>query len=105
MEHLGQQGDFEKFFQDFTEIWRVLKPRGLLCGTCPNWDSPWLWGDPSHTRYIGPESFVFLSQAEYAKQVGITPMSDFREIYKADFEPVAMERSEDSTVFVLRAIK
>ena len=32
MEHLGSQGDFKRFFQDFSEIWRILKPGGVFAG-------------------------------------------------------------------------
>lgn len=71
----------------------------------PAWDSPWAWGDPSHRRIISRHSLVFLSQAEYAKQVGVTPMSDFRDIYTADFEYVWSDTREDTFAFVLRARK
>jgi SAM-dependent methyltransferase len=105
LEHLWSQGYAEGFFQDFTEIHRVLKPDGHLYATVPSKDSPWVWGDPSHTRYIGPESLVFLSQEEYKRQVGKTPMSDFRDIYTADFEPMWMNDDGATFAFVLRAVK
>ena len=105
LEHLGQQGDAVAFFAHFSELWRVLTPGGLLCATVPAWGSPWVWGDPSHRRYIGPESLVFLSQKEYVKQVGVTPMSDFRHIYSADFEPVWGQVNEGTFAFQLRAVK
>jgi hypothetical protein len=47
---------------------------------------------------------VFLSQAEYRKQVGATAMTDFRHIWRGDFEIVDMKEG-DSFVFVLRAVK
>lgn len=105
LEHLGQQGDYEALFAHFTEIWRILKPDGVLCATVPAWTSVWLWGDPSHRRAILPATLVFLQQAEYEKQVGVTAMSDFRHIYKADFEPVFMNVGGDTFTFILRAIK
>ena len=104
LEHLGKQGDYVSFFAQFSELWRVLRPGGLLMGTTPGRSSRWVWGDPSHTRYIGPESFVFLSQAEYARQVGERAMSDFRGIYRADFEPVRYHETE-TFAFILRAVK
>ena len=52
LEHCGHQGDWIFFFQQFTELWRILKPKGVLVGSCPNWDSPWAWGDPGHRRII-----------------------------------------------------
>jgi hypothetical protein len=50
------------------------------------------------------EQLVFLSQDEYKRQVSRTPMSDFRNIYKADFETVFQEEDDDIR-FVLKAIK
>jgi len=35
----------------------------------------------------------------------VTPMSDFRHIYKADFEPVWINVREHTFAFTLRAIK
>jgi len=105
LEHLGQQGDAVSFFATFSEIWRVLKPEGHLLGTCPAPGSPWVWGDPSHTRAILPETFIFLSQKQYKEQVGITSMSDFRHIYNADFEPVNLTVEGYSFSFVLQALK
>lgn len=105
LEHLGRQGDWRGFFAQFSELWRILKPGGFLAATCPAWTSMWAWGDPSHTRVITSGTLMFLSQAEYAKQVGQTPMSDFRFCYKADFEPVYSAENEQSHVFILQAVK
>ena len=105
LEHTGTQGDFRFFFAQFSELWRILKPNGLLAGTVPLPESRWAWADPSHKRVIAAETFVFLSQAEYARQVGHTAMSDFRFIYKADFEPVGFEEADGLLYFALRAVK
>lgn len=105
LEHTGQQGDYVFFFAQFSEIWRILKPGGFLIGTCPSRNSPWAWGDPSHKRIVQPENFVFLDQTEYVKQVGITPMSDFRYIFQADFERVHQIDDNGTFSFVLKAIK
>lgn len=106
MEHLGQQGDWRWFFDQWSELYRILAPGGHFCGISPHWSSPWAWGDPGHTRIIGPECMVFLSQVEYLLQVGKTPMTDYRFCYKADFDPVHFTVTEDgSFVYVLKAIK
>lgn len=105
LEHIGQQGDYRTFFHQFEEFWRILKPGGFFCATCPSWESMWAWGDPSHTRVITSGTLVFLSQAEYRRQVGKTPMSDFRSIYKGDFEAVHCDEDQDFLRFALRAIK
>lgn len=104
LEHLGQQGDYKLFFAQFSEFWRLLKPNGHFLATCPSKDSVWAWGDPSHTRIMQLEQLVFLSQREYREQVGKTPMSDFRNIYKADFETVFQEDDGETIRFVLQAI-
>lgn len=105
LEHCGQQGDWRLFLNQFAEFWRILKPGGLLCGTVPAWDSPWAWGDPGHTRVIPKESFIFLSQAEYAAQVGKTAMTDYRPWFKGDFQPLAYNETEHQLGFVLKALK
>ena len=105
LEHTGQQGDYVFFVAQFSEIWRVLKPGGYLMGTCPSRNSPWAWGDPSHKRIVQPESLVFLDQSEYIKQVGITPMSDFRYIYKADFVRIHIADDNNAFSFVIQAVK
>jgi len=105
LEHTGVQGDYNFFFAQFSDLWRILKPDGVLFATVPNVNSPWAWGDPSHTRVIPKETLMFLSQAEYEKQVGVTPMSDFRYIYNADFELVYLNENEHTLAFALRAVK
>lgn len=105
LEHTGSQGDYKFFFAQFEEFYRILKPEGLICATVPNWQSPWAWGDPSHKRVILLESLTFLSQQEYINQVGKTPMSDFRYIYKADFDLIGYNNSEHNLGFILKAIK
>ena len=104
LEHLGQQGDYKLFFKQFEAFHRALKPGGHFMATCPSRHSVWALGDPSHTRVMQKEQLVFLSQKSY-DAVGTTPISDFREIYKADFDIVAVTENEDVFHFVLRAIK
>lgn len=108
LEHLGYQGIARTFFDTFTEIWRILKPGGHLCATVPSRFSPWLWGDPSHRRAILPETLVFLNQAEYIAQLDgprTTPMSDFRDLYHADFNLKVSEDNRSVHAFVLEAVK
>jgi SAM-dependent methyltransferase len=104
LEHLGRQGDWRFFFAQWADFWRLLKPGGLFLGTCPAASSPWAWGDPSHTRIIGPECLIFLSQPAYA-QVGKSPMTDFRHVYSADFDIIHSVTEGDHFMFVLQAVK
>ena len=105
LEHLGQQGDARSFFAHFGEIYRILKPGGYLAATVPTWHGPWAWGDPSHRRVITRGSLAFLDQAEYVRQVGKTAMSDFRWLWKGDFELMWTDEDRDSFRFILRAVK
>lgn len=105
LEHTGAQGDYKFFFKQFSEFHRILKPNGCLLATCPSRHSGWAFGDPSHTRLIQPETLIFLSQAEYKKQIGKTAMSDFRSIYKADFETLYANDDKETFVFVIKALK
>lgn len=105
LEHIGAQGDYKTFFAQFEEFWRVLKPGGFFCATCPSYLSMWAWGDPSHTRVLTSGTLSFLSQAQYREQVGKTAMSDFRHVYQADFKPIYCTEDTEVLTFILRAVK
>jgi predicted SAM-dependent methyltransferase len=105
LEHTGMQGDYKFFFAQFSELWRVLKPDGHILATCPSRHSAWAWGDPSHTRVLQREHLIFLSQEEYANQIGVTAMSDFRSIYKANFKTFWVQEDENAFMFIIKAIK
>ena len=105
LEHTGQQGDWRFFFNQFYELWRIMKPNAYLCCAVPAWDSKWAWGDPGHTRIISEASLAFLNQNEYKLQIGKTAMTDYREWWKGDFDLVAMKYQEEGLGFVLQAIK
>jgi SAM-dependent methyltransferase len=112
LEHTGQQGDWRFFFAQFSEFWRIMKPGGYFIGSCPKWDSPWAWADPGHSRIIAPESLIFLDQGQYS-QVGSSPMTDYRHVYKGNFRtmittedvPNTPGSSEHKWGFVLAAVK
>lgn len=105
MEHLGRQGDYRRWFAEWSEFWRILKPGGTFFGTSPSLDSPWLWGDPGHTRVISVEGLTFLNQPQYTKQIGTTPMTDYRDIYQADFDVEMAKNGGHQFRYVLRAVK
>lgn len=105
LEHVGNQGDYKTFFAQFTEFHRLLTPNGKFFATVPTPDSPWAWGDPSHTRIFCKEWLTFLRQKSYGEQVGKTSLSDFRYIYKADFEIIVAQEQNDTLFFILEAIK
>jgi len=105
LEHLAQQGDYEFFFREFSEYARILKPDGFFMASCPALGSDWVWGDPSHRRVISKANLVFLDQDEYTSQVGKTPMSDFRYIYKAHFKVIFLKETKDRFYFALQVKK
>jgi hypothetical protein len=105
LEHTGNQGDHRFFFEQFTELWRILKPGGHLQADVPAWNSIWALGDPSHKRVISEASITFLIQPEYDWQIGKTPMTDFRHIYQADFSLVATRYESEMFFFELVAVK
>ena len=105
LEHIGRQGDWRGFFAEFSEYWRILAPNGYLVGSCPAYGDAWVWGDPGHTRLISPQSFTFLDQSEYSKQIGKGSMTDYRVVYQADFN-LAMQQQKDGVLyFALQAVK
>jgi predicted SAM-dependent methyltransferase len=104
LEHLAQQGDYEFFFREFSEYWRILKPGGRFFAGVPEVSSKWMWGDPSHKRVINYQTLIFLDQKHY-EQVGKTAMSDFRHIYKADFNAIYTNTIEETFYFILEARK
>lgn len=104
LEHCGKQGDWQFFFAQFYEFWRLLKPEGVLVGSTPMWDSPWAWGDPGHTRIISKQSMIFLDQEEY-NQIGKTAMTDYRPWWNGNFRVVGLNEKDDQFGFVLRALK
>ena len=105
LEHCGSQGDYKFFFNQFSEFWRILKPFGMMFITVPKWDGMWAWGDPGHTRVLAPGCFYYLCQTEYL-QIGTTKMTDYRDIYHADFNVIKIEEREELQVAAyLQAIK
>ena len=104
LEHCGVQGDWKYYFAQFSEFFRILKPGGYIMGTVPMWDSPWAWGDPSHTRIISEHCLSYLDQDHY-KQISNTSSSDFRSVWKGDFKCTGLRQTEHQFGFVLRANK
>jgi SAM-dependent methyltransferase len=105
LEHIGRQGDVTRFFEEFGEYWRILKPDGLLFATVPSGMKA-AFSDPGHTRVINEITILFLSQEEYKDQVGRTKMTDYRNVWKKDFQVVAVRRNdyEHNLSFILRKV-
>lgn len=102
LEHCGQQGDFRFFFAQFAEFWRILKPGGHFFASCPAWDGEWAWADPGHTRVITPKTLVFLEQDFYAAEIGKTAASDYRSVWKHDFQVIGVKEEKMQFFFILQ---
>lgn len=104
LEHIGRQGDWRGYFREFSEYYRILRPDGLFFASCPAIASRWLWGDPGHVRTIQFETLIFLNQSAYG-QLGKTALTDYRHVWRGDFETVHHHEDDVWFRFVLRAIK
>jgi len=104
LEHIGTQGDWRGFFEEFDEYHRILTPNGMLYASVPSLQSRWLWGDPGHTRVISAETLTFLDRKQYEKQVGSGAMTDYRDIYSGDFRLIYELDDSETYWFVLRRI-
>lgn len=106
LEHVGQQGDYRHFFAEFSEYWRILKKDGWMFISVPKWGEIFEFGDPGHTRSLSPGNFVYLSQKEYERQIGQGKMTDYRSIYKRDFNVVRIEEYNETQINVyLQVVK
>ncbi len=65
LEHIGRQGDVAEWFAFWEDLYRVLKPGGLIYGECPYYTGIWAWSDPTHVRALSEHSFVFFNQDSY----------------------------------------
>ena len=83
LEHIGRQGETYEWFAFWEELYRVLVPDGELRFESPLYDSVWCYADPSHTRALSPQAFVFLAQDSY--RIPGSAISPFR--IRCDFVP------------------
>ncbi len=88
LEHVGRQGDWRDFFDQFAEYWRLLVPGGLMGILVPCGSD--MLVDPGHSRFYHSKHFHMLSQGWYAKNFVEFNGSggDYRWYWKRNFEIV-----------------
>jgi SAM-dependent methyltransferase len=101
LEHLGTQGDYKYFFEQFNELRRILVPGGVFCASVPSQDSIWAWGDPGHTRVLPMAVFGFLTEKIY-EGVGKGPTQDYRDYIDGFWEFEGHQDIGHRIYFVLR---
>lgn len=104
LEHLGKQGDWRGYFDEFAEYWRLLKPNGLFAALVPiGLDA---LADPGHTRFFWTNHFFMLSQQWYADSLKEGKrVTDYRWYWKRDFYPEVINLVEQHhIVAILRKV-
>lgn len=91
LEHIGETGKTDQWFQFWEELYRVMKPTARLQFLSPLWSSVWAWADPSHVRPLMPESFIFFNQDSY--RIEGSPISPYR--INCDFQALGFTKEGD----------
>ena len=82
--------DLDGFFAFFAEIWRVCQPDALVNIVCPFGYTRGAFQDPTHTRYIVPPTFYYLTAEENGNWDYHLPLK-FKIIHcDLVFEPLAL---------------
>lgn len=100
LEHIGKQGDWRGYFDEFSEYWRILKPGGSFGIIVPVGSDR--YADPGHTRFFSGTWFVMLSRRSYdlniARGIQIT---DYRWYWKKDFDVLSIQEMGDHHLGVM----
>ena len=92
LEHIGVQGDTRQWFAFWEELYRVMKPDGILQFECPLHSSVWAWADPTHVRGVSEYTFLYFNQDAYRHKESAIPSYRIR----ADFAQLEFARVPDN---------
>ena len=85
LEHIGRQGDWRDFFDQYAEYHRLLVPGGMMAILVPVGEDALV--DPGHGRFYHQNHFHLLSQGWYDEQAAAGKQSgDYRWYWKKNFE-------------------
>lgn len=85
LEHLGVQGDWKGFFNEFGEYHRILKDNGSFFILVPIGEDA--IADPGHSRFFHRNHFGFLNQGFYDLNRDLASQAtDYRWYWKKNFE-------------------
>ena len=100
LEHIGRQGDWRGFFDEFAEYWRILKPGGFFSILVPVGRDA--LADIGHTRFFHDCYFRFLDQDWYARSLANgESVTDYRWYWDRCFKVHAASSVEDHHLAVV----
>jgi SAM-dependent methyltransferase len=89
LEHVGRQGDWKGFFEEFAEYWRILRHGGTMAILVPIGADA--FADPGHTRFFSPNHFRMLCQEWYEESIAAGDrVTDYRWFWRLNFDVVVM---------------
>ena len=86
------------------EVYRILKPGSRFVLTAPYWTSIRAWQDPTHTRIISEESFLYFNKLwREANHLNYYPIkSDFDFTFGFEFYPEWVNRADEARNFAAK---
>ena len=82
LEHVNN----DKRIHIMTEIWRILKPNGILTSVTPSTDGRGAFQDPTHFSFWNINSFFYYIDDGYRSIYNIIPKFEPLELYTTGFD-------------------
>lgn len=77
LEHVNN----DKRIHIMSEIWRLLKPNGILTANTPSTDGRGAFQDPTHYSFWNENSFLYYTQDDHRRLYDIKPKFNIIELY------------------------